>query len=53
LQRLQEVGTEPVSPERRSVEYLQEFVVHEIKKWAAAIKSSVTAKITPAGDPVA
>jgi tripartite-type tricarboxylate transporter receptor subunit TctC len=39
-QRLQEVGTEPVAPERRSPEYLQEFVVSEIKKWAAAIKTS-------------
>jgi len=39
-QRLQEVGTEPVAPERRSPEHLQEFVVTEIKKWAAAIKTS-------------
>ena len=39
-QRLKEVGTEPVAPERRSPEYLQEFVASEIKKWAAAIKTS-------------
>jgi tripartite-type tricarboxylate transporter receptor subunit TctC len=39
-QRLKEVGTEPVAPERRSPEYLEEFVASEIKKWAAAIKTS-------------
>jgi tripartite-type tricarboxylate transporter receptor subunit TctC len=39
-QRLKEVGTEPVAPERRSPEYLQEFVASEIKKWAAAIRTS-------------
>jgi tripartite-type tricarboxylate transporter receptor subunit TctC len=39
-QRLKEVGTEPVAPDRLSPEYLQEFVENEIKKWAAAIKRS-------------
>ena len=39
-QRLKEVGTEPVAPERQSPEYLQDFVVSEIKKWAAGIKSA-------------
>jgi tripartite-type tricarboxylate transporter receptor subunit TctC len=41
-QRLKEVGSEPVAPERRSAEYLQGFVASEIKKWAVAIKSSGT-----------
>jgi tripartite-type tricarboxylate transporter receptor subunit TctC len=41
-QRLKEVGTEPVAPEKRSPEYLQQFIEQEIKKWAAAIKSSGT-----------
>jgi len=36
-QRLKEVGSEPVAPDRRSPEYLQGFVVSEIKKWAAAV----------------
>ena len=39
-QRLKEVGSEPVAPDRRSPEYLQGFVVSEIKKWAAAVKAS-------------
>jgi tripartite-type tricarboxylate transporter receptor subunit TctC len=40
--RLKEVGTDPVAPERRSPEYLQQFIEGEISKWAAAIKSSGT-----------
>ena len=39
-QRLREVGSELVAPERRSPEYLQEFVASEIRKWAAAIKAA-------------
>jgi tripartite-type tricarboxylate transporter receptor subunit TctC len=38
--RLKEVGTEPASSDRRSPEYLQEFVASETKKWAAAIKTA-------------
>jgi len=41
-QRLKEVGTEAVRPEQRSPEYLQQFMAIEIKKWAAAVKSSGT-----------
>jgi tripartite-type tricarboxylate transporter receptor subunit TctC len=37
--RLKETGTELVSPERRSPEYLAKFVVSEIDRWAAVIKS--------------
>jgi tripartite-type tricarboxylate transporter receptor subunit TctC len=36
--RLEQYGAELVSPERRSPEYLQNFVESEIKKWAAVIK---------------
>jgi hypothetical protein len=36
---LKETGTELVSPERRSPEYLAKFVVSEIDRWAAVIKS--------------
>ena len=38
--RLKEIGAELVAPNRRSPEYLQKFVESEIKKWAAAIKTS-------------
>jgi tripartite-type tricarboxylate transporter receptor subunit TctC len=41
-QRLREVGTDPVGPERLSPEYLQAFMASEVKRWAAAIKSSGT-----------
>jgi len=41
-QRLREVGTEPVPPQRQSPEYLQEFMAREVDRWAAAIKSSGT-----------
>ena len=37
---VREVGTEVVSRERRSPEYLQKFVESEIEKWAAPIKAS-------------
>jgi tripartite-type tricarboxylate transporter receptor subunit TctC len=43
-ERLKEVGVAVVPPERRSPEYLQNFVVSEIEKWAAVIK---TAGISP------
>src|SRR5262249_27260139 len=38
--RLREIGLTVVAPERRSSEYLQKFVVSEIKKWAGPIKTS-------------
>jgi len=38
--KLQELGLQVVSPERRSPEYLADFVVHEIKKWAGPIKAT-------------
>jgi tripartite-type tricarboxylate transporter receptor subunit TctC len=38
--RLKEIGAPVVTPERRSVEYLQKFVVSEIEKWAGPIKAS-------------
>ena len=37
--RLKETGTELVGPERRSPDYLAEFVVSEIERWSAVIKS--------------
>jgi tripartite-type tricarboxylate transporter receptor subunit TctC len=41
-QRLREVGAEPVAAERQSPEYLQAFMSSEVRRWAAAIKSSGT-----------
>src|SRR5262245_34400884 len=38
-ERLREVGTDLVAPERRSPDYLAKFVVSEIARWAAVIKS--------------
>jgi len=38
--RLLENGTTVVGPDRRSPEYLQQFLESEIKKWAAAIKAA-------------
>ena len=38
-ERLKETGTDLVGPERRSPEYLAKFVVSEIDRWAAVIKS--------------
>jgi tripartite-type tricarboxylate transporter receptor subunit TctC len=37
-QRLKELGVTVVAPERRSPEYLQNFVVSEIEKWAPTIR---------------
>ena len=43
-QRLSELGVTVVAPERRSPEYLQEFVASEIEKWAPTIRrANVTA----------
>src|SRR5215469_458305 len=38
--RLDELGIEVVAPERRSPDYLAEFVVREIAKWAGPIKAA-------------
>lgn len=39
-QRLQKIGSDLVSPERRSSEYLAKFVAAEIDKWSVIIKAS-------------
>jgi tripartite-type tricarboxylate transporter receptor subunit TctC len=41
--RLKEVGAEIVGPERRSSEYLREFVAAEIEKWTGPIKAGLIA----------
>lgn len=38
--RLQQIGAEVVSPERRSQAYLRKFVENEIAKWASDLKSA-------------
>jgi tripartite-type tricarboxylate transporter receptor subunit TctC len=38
--KLQELGLQVVSPERRSPEYLANFVLREIEKWAGPIKAT-------------
>ena len=38
--RLKEVGATVVAPERRSPEYLKEFLATEIEKWAGTIKAA-------------
>ncbi len=39
-QRLKQIGGDVVAPERRSPEYLAQFVAAQIKKWEAPIKAS-------------
>jgi tripartite-type tricarboxylate transporter receptor subunit TctC len=39
-ERLKQVGSDLVGPERRSPDYLAQFVASEIRKWEAPIKSS-------------
>jgi len=39
-QRLKQIGGDVVEPERRSPEYLAQFVAAEIKKWEGPIKAS-------------
>jgi tripartite-type tricarboxylate transporter receptor subunit TctC len=39
-ERLKQIGIDPVRPQRRSPEYLQNFVESEIVKWAIAIKAA-------------
>jgi tripartite-type tricarboxylate transporter receptor subunit TctC len=38
--RFKEIGVDVVAPERRSPEYLQNFVESQIEKWAAPIKAA-------------
>ena len=38
--RLRELGVSVVAPDRRSPEYLKEFIAAEIEKWAVPIKSA-------------
>jgi tripartite-type tricarboxylate transporter receptor subunit TctC len=38
--RLRELGTIPVKPERRTPDYLTRYIVDEIKKWEAPIRAS-------------
>jgi tripartite-type tricarboxylate transporter receptor subunit TctC len=38
--RFEEIGADLVAPERRSPDYLQQFVASEIEKWAGPIKQS-------------
>ena len=38
--KLAELGIEVVAPERRSPEYLAQFVVREIEKWAGPIRAT-------------
>jgi tripartite-type tricarboxylate transporter receptor subunit TctC len=38
--KLQELGIEVVAPERRSPEYLADFVVREIEKWGGPIRAT-------------
>jgi tripartite-type tricarboxylate transporter receptor subunit TctC len=38
--KLDEMGVDLVAPERRSAEYLHDFVRSEIKKWGEPIKAS-------------
>jgi tripartite-type tricarboxylate transporter receptor subunit TctC len=38
--RISEIGGSVVAPERRSPQYLQEFVATEIKKWAGPVRAS-------------
>jgi tripartite-type tricarboxylate transporter receptor subunit TctC len=39
-QRLKQVGGDAIAPERRTPEYLAQFLAAEIKKWEAPIKAS-------------
>jgi hypothetical protein len=39
-ERLKDIGATIVAPERRSPNYLQNFVESEIQKWARPIKAS-------------
>ena len=39
-QRLKQIGGDVIAPERRSPEYLAQFLAAEIKRWEAPIKAS-------------
>jgi tripartite-type tricarboxylate transporter receptor subunit TctC len=39
-QRLKQIGGDVIAPERRSPEYLAQFLAAQIKKWEAPIKAS-------------
>jgi tripartite-type tricarboxylate transporter receptor subunit TctC len=39
-ERLRKIGSDLVGPERRSPEYLAQFVADEIRKWEGPIKAS-------------
>ena len=39
-ERLRELGMSPAAPERRSPEFLAQFVRDEIEKWGAVIKAA-------------
>jgi len=39
-ERLKQVGGDVIAPERRSPEYLAQFLAAQIKKWEAPIKAS-------------
>jgi tripartite-type tricarboxylate transporter receptor subunit TctC len=39
-ERLNEIGADPIAPDRRSPEYLQGYVEREIVKWGVPIKAS-------------
>ena len=39
-QRLRQVGGDVIGPERRTPEYLAQFLAAEIKKWEGPIKAS-------------
>jgi tripartite-type tricarboxylate transporter receptor subunit TctC len=39
-ERLRDIGATVVAPERRSPEYLEQFVAREVEKWAAPIKAA-------------
>jgi hypothetical protein len=39
-QRLRQVGGDVIAPERRTPEYLAQFLGAEIKKWEGPIKAS-------------
>ena len=39
-ERLEKLGGDVVAPERRSPEYLGQFIAAELKKWEAPIKAS-------------
>jgi hypothetical protein len=39
-EKLQQIGASVVAPDRRSPDYLRDFVAREIARWAAPIRAS-------------